>query len=460
MTTAVSPVTTAADSPVTSRRYSPVPEVRPLQPWAAFQPASQGADPAAAPAPTPEMQPEPVTFNQVEPGVTTVQELRETWGEPSKTVVEGSRQTLVYAVPGFRQVDVHSDESGTTVQSLLIHLTSSVPLDELQPHLGLEWVQGVDVPDEEGVILGRAYPERGVLLTCRDGAAANRITHVSLEPIGGELYRLRAEYDTQNHFTRSLADLDEAIRRDPQDAHAHWLRAELLTLVGRARAAQQSADEAVKLADNNALYRLTQARIAAELGQLESALRETRSVAEDERASQIVRARADYQLGNLLAVGLEPDYQQSLTHHMKAIDRAAKHMADRQVQVRRMAKDILVDAHLAVAQDIALGDFQRQREVVPKWLVKATELAEEFIAHDRGDETLRMEIYRTTLAVYSVLDGDFDTSVVSEEALQEGRRLIAQSDDVLYQHRVERELSEGLYCAARWNTSAGSWNRH
>ena len=134
---------------------------------------------------------------------------------------------------------------------------------------------------------------------------------------------------------------------------------------------------------------------------------------------------------------------------MKAIDRAAKHMADRQVAVRRMAKDILVDAHLAVAQDIALGDFQRQREVVPKWLVKATELAEEFIAHDHGDDTLRMEIYRTTLAVYSVLDGDFDTSVVTEEALQEGRRLIAQSNDPLYQHRVERELSEGLYCAAR-----------
>ena len=62
-----------------------------------------------------------------------------------------------------------------------------------------------------------------------------------------------------------------------------------------------------------------------------------------------------------------------------------------------------------------MGNFQRQREVVPKWLLRATELAEEFITGDEGDETVRMEIYRTTLAVYSVLEGNFDASIARKK---------------------------------------------
>jgi tetratricopeptide (TPR) repeat protein len=150
-----------------------------------------------------------------------------------------------------------------------------------------------------------------------------------------------------------------------------------------------------------------------------------------------------------LVLGAEPDFQEALNHHLKAIDLAAKHASDAHLEVRRMAKDILVDAHLAIAQDIALGNFQRQREVVPKWLSRATELAEEFIRGDEGDETVRMEIYRTTLAIYSVLDGNFDASIATDEAIKEGQRLVGDSKDRSYQFRVERELSEALYHAAK-----------
>jgi hypothetical protein len=124
-----------------------------------------------------------------------------------------------------------------------------------------------------------------------------------------------------------------------------------------------------------------------------------------------------------------------------------------------MAKDILVDAHLAVAQDIALGNFQRKREVVPKWLTRATQLAEDFVAHDAGDETIRMEVYRTTLAIYSVMEGNFDASVATEEAVNEGRRLIAAANDKTYQSRVERELSEALLHAAKVEHRRGRGDR-
>jgi tetratricopeptide (TPR) repeat protein len=424
-------------------------EVRPLEAWSAFQTSGFHHDRDKAVAPSPDSTPAVVSFNQVEPGITTVAHLKELWGEPSKSREEASCQVLIYAVPGFRQIDVRTDEAGQKVQSLLVHLRASVSLKELEPRLRLDGVTPVDIPDEKGRVLGRGYPERGVLLTCADCEATKEVTHISLESIRGDLFRLRAEYDVHNHYTLSLADLDEAICRNPEDAHAHWLRSELLSLIGRFQAAVESAEQALRIDDDNPLYRLTRARLIAEQGQPDEAITETQAVADAVDTPEIVRARAAYQLGNLVAMGLEPNFQEALTHHMKAIDEAARHMSSPRADVRRMAKDILVDAHLAVAQDIALGDFQRQQEVVPKWLIKATELAEDFIMNDQGDETLRMQIYRSTLAVYSILDGSFDSSVATEEALLEGRRLIAESDDTLYQHRVERELSETLFYAAR-----------
>ncbi len=275
------------------------------------------------------------------------------------------------------------------------------------------------------------------------------MSHVALEPIQGELYRLRAESDQDQHYTDSLADLSQAITFNPQDAKSYWLKSEIQSLVGQSDDALQSALMANQLEPTNPLYQLTRARLAAGNGDLTEALLFTRNVAEDQGAPTVVRARAEYQWGNLRALGSEPDMQEALNHHLKAIELAAKHASDGNTDVRHMAKDILVDAHLAIAQDIALGHFQRQREVVAKWLTRATELAEEFIGSDAGDETMRMEVYRTTLAVYSVLEGNFDASIAAEEAINEGQRLVASSQDRLYQFRIERELSEVLYHAAK-----------
>ena len=110
-----------------------------------------------------------------------------------------------------------------------------------------------------------------------------------------------------------------------------------------------------------------------------------------------VAARAHCLLGNLLAIGPDANHEEALEHHLKAIDLGIDSTDDRRFATRRMAKHVLVDAHMSVARDIALGNFQRQQEVVPKWLLRATELADEFISDDNGDELLRLHVFRNTL---------------------------------------------------------------
>ena len=49
--------------------------------------------------------------------------------------------------------------------------------------------------------------------------------------------------------------------------------------------------------------------------------------------------------------------------------RLAVPLADeRRFAIRRLAKQVLIDAHLAIALDVVKGDFQKKEEVVPKWI--------------------------------------------------------------------------------------------
>ncbi len=418
-----------------------------LNPFSLFAPPESSAD---APVPG-DGDSYTLTFNGVQPGAANIAEVRDLWGEPAKIVEVDGAEKLIYKAPGFRQVDIvadgtHADDTKLDVHSVVIHLEKPEDAIALSTELELDDVIPCIVEDEKGDALGVAFPERGVLFGLADDHET--VTTISMEPINGELFRLRAENDELNNYVQSISDLNTAIRLNDRDAHAYWLLAELYSQIGQPDAAYDAAMAAVNRSDE-ALYRVTKARLLAEQGNHARAIREVTAITKDLSVREIVRARASYVLGNLQATGANANFETSLTSHTKAIDLAANHLNSKVAKIRRMSKDILIDAHLAVAQDIALGNFQRQDEVVPKWLIRATELAENFLENDRGEDTLRMEIYRATLAAYSVLPGNFDASVAAEEALAEGKRLLSESQDSLYQRRVERELIEALFYASK-----------
>jgi tetratricopeptide (TPR) repeat protein len=443
----------------------PAAPTQPSNPFAAFHRKETASIGSATDAPTPPAitAPAPIVFNQLVPGESTVADALQRWGKPVQELVDEQGKQLLYRAPGFRQVNLITASDGDTISSILIHLVAPMSVEDLAKQLEVTTLRPLEIRDDSDALqLGRGYPERGLLMTYASddsvkSDAPRMVSQLALEPIAGDLYRMRAEKANDRKHAANLADLEEATRLNPQDAKAYWLQSELLSLIGRNNDAWTAVSVATRIAPDNPLYRLTYARLNAGQGNLLEALAATRTIAEDTEVPNIVRARAEYQLGNLSAIGPEMDMQDAINHHLKAIELASKHLRSTHGDTRRMAKDILVDSHLAVAQDIALGNFQRQRDVVPRWLTRATELTEDFIAEDGGEELMRMEIYRTTLAVYSVIEGNFDASIATEEAIKEAQRLVAQANDRLYQFQVERELSETLYHAAKVEHRCGRW---
>jgi tetratricopeptide (TPR) repeat protein len=146
----------------------------------------------------------------------------------------------------------------------------------------------------------------------------------------------------------------------------------------------------------------------------------------------------------LIANGPTPRFKEAMTHHLGAIDLAAPLANAREFEARRLAKHILVDAHLAVARNISRGKYQRQRQVVPKWLSRSRALVEELVTRDQGDPALRLKVYQHVLASAADLENPDDPARVLEDLLAEGRRLIDVSNDAMNKTRLEWELGSAL----------------
>ena len=93
-----------------------------------------------------------------------------------------------------------------------------------------------------------------------------------------------------------------------------------------------------------------------------------------------VKARGMTLLGDLLASQPQPDFEQAVKYHMLAIKVADPLGVHKKVRVRREAKQVLLDAHLAVANDIARGQWKNQQKVVPQWIQRADLLVKD-LAH-------------------------------------------------------------------------------
>ena len=162
-----------------------------------------------------------------------------------------------------------------------------------------------------------------------------------------------------------------------------------------------------------------------------------------------LQAWAKYQLGEALADGPDRDYKEAMKHHLQAIAIAAPLADERRFEVRRLAKQVLVDAHLAVARDIALGDFQRKEEVAPKWINRAEALIGNVVSQEQGDPALPLRALRMTLAVSAELNAAIDPEQPAERAINLARQLIAADQDELNQSRLQWELGQTLFEAMR-----------
>lgn len=416
----------SADNPAAaSEKLSPIP-------------TAENADPPTV---------EAASFKGVTPGVSTIEDAQKAWGAPRQSSKQGGVVTHWYRVEPFERVEVTFFKDKVT--SIVIRLERAFPAHAVAQQLQLSAIRPVLVSNALGEILGQAFPERGVLFAFEPAGAGSKptmkVSQIILEPISAEPFVLRAETNLEGRADVCLRDLDQAIKLSPGNARAHWLRARILMASDELAQAKAAADEAVRLDPDDARFRVTRAQIFGQAGRFGEAIEEAEKAAAQSDNRPHIKARALCLLGDLAGSGAKPDYKRALQHHTEAIKVADPLAADPHPAIRLPAKEVLIDAHLGAAHDIAWGAWKQKDVAVDKWLQRAADFADDLARNDGGTAEHRFRVATRALAAYVGVQGKLDPAEWTQNALTIGEQLIAAANDPVQKQQIQWDLGMALY---------------
>lgn len=448
------PTSTAADRSADRRNdvreVQSVPvESAPAKTASAPKPAGDALKPIPA-APTNEpVEVEAAAFNGVSPGVTKVAEMQKAWGQPKEIRKSGDSVYYLFAVAPFDRIEVACKND--VVASIVIRFEKAFPAEVVVEQLELSRIRPVMISNEKGEILGQAFPERGVLLSFEPspepGKPSMKVGQIVLEAIGAEPFVLRAETNLDVTPSLSLRDAEQALKLDPRIGRAHWLRSRILSDMQNLTDALQASTEAVRLDPHNAQYLVTHAQILGQSGHFKEALEVAEKGLEAAERRPHVRARALCLLGDLYASASPPDYKQAIQFHSQAIKVADELANDSHPAIRVAAKEVLIDAHLGAAHDIAWGTWKEKDKAITKWLERAALFAEDLIKNEGGSNLYRLRVSTRALAACVGARGVIDPTSWTEDTLRIGQTLLKPIDDPVRKAQLQWELGMALYDA-------------
>jgi tetratricopeptide (TPR) repeat protein len=410
---------------------------------------------------------EVATFNGATPGVTTRDQILAAWGPPAEEAANG--QTLIYNVPGFSGISVRFNAD--RVESLRISLAQPTPAATLTERLALAKVRPAVMYDDIGSPLSTAFPERGVTFVHRTGddavlasdsaspeavAADPAVEVIMIRPITAAPFVLRAETSPGRAYTCRIADLETALKYDPSNAHARWLLSGARLATGAAATAEALAREAVDLDPRNDSYRLQWVRCLKYLAQYDQAVTQTRAIIEGTTATPIQRAQALEQMALLASLGSREVQERAVPLHNKAIAMADSLATSEDPAVRIPANQILVGAHLAIAEQIACGDFEDKQKFVAQWISRASALVEQMIEAGEADVSLRMQVAITALDAGARLDPPIDPKLWIDEVEQAIAAMPNEADDPLAQAEIDWQMGLAYLHAAEISHRRGN----
>jgi tetratricopeptide (TPR) repeat protein len=331
----------------------------------------------------------------------------------------------------------------------------------LAGQLNLDKLEPLKVADDTDSTVCNAYPERGVLFMLEQtsdvtpvnseskAVDARRVSQVVLQPIDAKAFAYRAESHLFGPYVQNIGDLKTAIALDPECARAYWLLARIYLATGQADLADTAAAEACDIEADNASYQLCHAQTRALLGEYDDAVIAVRAVLDRKDVSAIDGAQALHQMGQLGSLGDREIASKAISFENQAIEAADKLATSSDARERRAAKQLLVEGHLAVAEEIARQPFNQKVESLSEWFGRASGFAEEYIEKDGGSIELRLLIAQHALNALASFKPTLDPAPWIAEAEEAAQELLAQSNDELWQQQVKWELGLAYLHALR-----------
>ena len=399
---------------------------------------------------------ESVTFHGITPGISLLSEVLSDWGNPlTEDKIAG---TLTYKLDGLESVELKVAHE--RVQTISIILDKPTPVSEMIESLELEGLRTVDISDAKKSQYARVFPERAVVLTLSESpdtaivsdgdssATEPQVSEILLQTVGAEPFLLRARDTGAGNLSRSIADLERVVELERNSAEAKFLLAGYHLSVGRAITAERYAAEAVELEPGNHEYRLQWTKCLSRLAKYDQAVAESRRVLESTTSTPLDKSQALEEMAQLASLGSKEVARRSIPLHSRAIEIADKYSNSDDRQTRQRAQGILIDSHLAIAAQIAQGNFQDKNQAVPQWIERASGLAEALIEEDSTQLPRRLQVAVSALAAAVGLEKPINPRLWIEEAEETVKFLEAEFPDRLTCSQYDWQLGLAYLYAA------------
>jgi tetratricopeptide (TPR) repeat protein len=379
-------------------------------------------------------EPQLAMFHGIQPGVSTKSQLTKAWGVPKEvTPVEGG-ELLAYDIESFKGVRVLLENGVVTLMK--IQLGKPETPAALAAKVKASPNESARVYDdttrnEVGVI----YPERGIVFVFDPSDEVRpdsepQVSLMLLQPLDPQAFCMRGEQRREWDLTGRLDDFTEAVEVSPADGEANWMLAGLQLQLGRATEAAASAKRATDAEPENPAYRLRWADCLKATGQYDAAVLETRKVIDTEGVPPLVQAQAYHRLGLLASLGDAEIADTAIEFHNKALAAADKIANSNDPYVRREAKQVLVDAHLAIAIEVSRREFSDKPTSVADWVSRASGFAEEMIASGDAGLEVRLHVAEESLAALANFKPAKDPQPLVDEIEQTLEELLENGEEI------------------------------
>jgi tetratricopeptide (TPR) repeat protein len=398
---------------------------------------------------------EAVTFHGITPGISVRSEVLSDWSQPLSA--DTTAPTLNFQFEGLKAVAVNFN--GDKVESIAITLEKTAPVSEMIASMQLEGVRPVTISQESKSKTSRAYPERGVVLTLFSTAglavatdeaesSEDQVSAVLLEVVKPKLFLQRAKETAKTNLLQSIADLEQVVTLERKSPDAKYLLSCHNLAIGKAVTAERYAAEAVEIEPMNHEFRLQWAKCLGKLARYDRAVAEAKKVLELPGVGQLQRAEAMEEMGQLAALGSSEVSERAIQLHGKAIEIADTLANSEDAETRHAAQCVLIDAHLAIATQIAQGNFQDKNQAVPQWIERASALAEALIDEDSSYLPRRLQVAVSALAAATNLEKPINPKLWVEEAEETVKFLQDEAPDTLISSQYDWQLGLAYLHAA------------
>lgn len=393
------------------------------------------------------------SFLGVKPGVSNLNEVLESWGEPLRKARLDGQAIHIYSTEILNHIEIAYKNE--LVSSIIIRLDEPFPEEQVRGVLQTELLKSkpVLVPDENGKIVGEVFPEKGVLFLFSESENSNilLVRQIGIEPVAADPFVLRAEASWKTHPFDARRDLLDAIKIDPRMAKAYWILSQIEMMRGQTDLAKLYCEKAIRLDERHPVYHLALTQIWMSMNRYDEAklyLEETLSLC-DRYPHE--RARAFLMLGEIYRLGSKPDCETAIECHGNAIRIVSTLLDHPNPTVRLNAKDILFEAHLGAVKDVAWGRWDEKEDSIKKWITQAKEIATdpELVAMKRFSLEYPFKIAACSLACQVGMPENSELKPFVNEVLHQGDLLIQATNDPILTRKFQWETGLSIYDAVQ-----------